>query len=142
MGEDLYIEGNVEGCLELECGRCLARYRHLLREPFRLVLEPAGGRTPADREDADALARDGVCLGDEIESGRFRGSEIELGAFFLEVVSLALPVQPLCREECLGLCPHCGADLGVATCKCGQNRTDSPFSVLASLRDEETGGRS
>ena len=64
MGQDLYLEGSVEGGLELECGRCLARYRQALREPFRLVLEPAGARQPADPEGAEALARDSVCLGD------------------------------------------------------------------------------
>ena len=38
MGEDLYFEGQLEGDLALECSRCLARYRHPLHEPFRLVL--------------------------------------------------------------------------------------------------------
>ena len=46
MGEDLYLEGRVVGALELECSRCLARYRHGFREVFRLILEPAGNRTP------------------------------------------------------------------------------------------------
>ena len=42
------LEGTLAGELELECSRCLARYRQPLREPFRLVLEPAGSRAPAD----------------------------------------------------------------------------------------------
>ena len=54
IGEDLYLEGRLEGALELECSRCLARYRHRLSEPFRLVLEPAGARLPADPEGAKA----------------------------------------------------------------------------------------
>ena len=52
MGEDLYFEGQLEGDLALECSRCLARYRHPLHEPFRLVLEPSGVRVPADPEGA------------------------------------------------------------------------------------------
>lgn len=102
MGEDVYIEGEVSGNVELECGRCLARYRHSLHEPFRLVLEPAGDRVPADPEGAEVLARDGVCLGEEFEAGWYRGSEIHLGALALELVSLALPVKPLCREGVVG----------------------------------------
>jgi uncharacterized protein len=140
MGEDVYIQGSAEGALELECSRCLKRYRHVLREPFRLVLEPAGDRSPADPEAAEALASDGVCLGDEIEAGWFRGNEIRLGAFFREVISLALPVKPLCAEDCAGLCPHCGIDLGVATCDCREAKPGSPFAVLAALRDRPTGG--
>jgi len=140
MGEDIYLEGEASGSLELECSRCLARYRHDIREAFRLILEPAGDRSPADPEAAQALAKDGVCLGDEIEAGWFRGSEIDLGAFFREVISLCLPVKPLCDEACAGLCPQCGVVLGVETCDCRETKSDSPFAALAALRDEPAGG--
>jgi uncharacterized protein len=140
MGEDVYLEGGLEGVLDLECSRCLARYRHALREPFRLVLEPAGDGGPADPEAREALARYGVGLGDDLDTGWFRGHELDLGAFFKEVVALALPVKPLCREDCPGLCPRCGADLGSESCRCEQTRSESPFAVLASLRGGSTGG--
>ena len=133
MGEDLYVEGVVEGALELECSRCLARYRHQLREEFRLVLEPGGDRL-LEPESAEALARDGVCLGEELEAGWYRGPELELSAFFGEVVALALPVVALCREDCAGLCPQCGVDRNVGSCECQETRADSPFAALAALR--------
>lgn len=136
MGEDLYLEGSVEGAVELQCGRCLARYRHALRESFRLVLEPAGNRVPADPEAARALARDGLWLGDDLEAGWFRGSEIRLGALYLEVLSLALPVKPLCRDDCAGLCPHCGVELASASCSCGEVAPSSPFAALADMREK------
>jgi uncharacterized protein len=142
MGDDLYLEGSATGALELECSRCLARYRHGLRESFRLVLEPAGERVPADPESAQALARDGLCLGSELEAGWYRGSEVHLGRFFLEVIALALPVKPLCREECPGLCPRCGADLSQGPCGCASARPDSPFAALAGLRPGLRGGKS
>jgi len=141
MGEDVYVEGTVAGSIELECSRCLARYGHVLREAFRLILEPAGARVPSDPEAAEALRRDGVCLGDEIEAGWFRGEEIRLGAFFREVISLSLPVKPLCDEDCVGLCPHCGIELGMKTCDCRATKSDSPFAALAALRDGPTGGK-
>jgi uncharacterized protein len=134
MGEAVYLDGEAEGVLRLECGRCLARYRHGLREPFRLILEPAGERVPTDPEAAEALARDGVCLGDEIEAGWFRGDSIDLKAFFREVVSLAIPVNPLCSVDCAGLCPVCGAELDEKRCECGEVKVDSPFAVLAALK--------
>jgi uncharacterized protein len=142
MGHDLYLEGSAAGELELECSRCLARYRHGLREPFRLVLEPAGARVPADPEAAQALARDGMCLGSDLETGWYRGSEVHLGHFFLEVIALALPVKPLCREDCPGLCSRCGADLGQGPCGCSDARPDSPFAALAALRTGLRGGKS
>lgn len=136
-GDDVVLGGTIEGALELECARCLARYRHRLHEPFRLVLEPAGSRTPAEPEAALALSRDGLCLSDELEMGWYRGSEIQLDAVCLELISLALPVKPLCREDCAGLCPRCGADRNEATCSCDEVAPHSPFAVLAALR----GGR-
>ena len=78
QAEDVLLEGVLEGAFELECGRCLARYRQPLRESFRLVLEPAGTRVPGDPEAAEALARDGLCLGDALETGWYRGGEIQV----------------------------------------------------------------
>jgi uncharacterized protein len=140
MGQDLYLEGETTGALELTCGRCLTRYRQPVRERFRLVLEPAGSRVPADPEGAAVLARDGVVLSDELESGWFRGSEIDLGSYFQEVIALAFPVQPVCREDCRGLCPRCGADRNAELCNCSEVRPDSPFAALRALRDGPRGG--
>jgi uncharacterized protein len=140
MGADLYVDGEVRGELDLECGRCLARYRQPIRERFRLVLEPAGDRVPADPEGAAALDREGLYLSDELEAGWFSGSEVELGGFFKEVVSLLFPVQPLCREDCRGLCPSCGADRNLERCACTEASPTSPFAALRNLRSQTTGG--
>jgi uncharacterized protein len=141
MGEDLYLEGRVEGRVELGCSRCLARYFHPLHEDFRLVLEPAGERPPAEPEAVRALAEHGLALADELEAGWYRGPEVELDGFLREVLALALPVQPLCREDCRGLCPRCGADRNLAVCGCQETKPDSPFAVLEVLRGGLDGGR-
>ena len=134
MGQDLFLEGRVTGEIELGCGRCLSRYRHALREGFRLVLEPAGERIPTEPDGVECLARDGVWFGDELDSGWFQGHELDLGAFLREVIALAFPVQPLCREDCKGLCPRCGVDLNVGHCGCGPERRHSPFAVLEAVK--------
>lgn len=142
MASDLYLEGVVEGALELECSRCLVRYRSPLREPFRLVLEPAGARVPPEPEAARDLARLGMCLGDELEMGWFQGAEIDLRSLLREVVALAVPVQPLCREDCKGLCPRCGVDRNRETCGCEAERPVSPFAALEALRRHRSEGGS
>lgn len=146
VGEDVFLAGKFEGAIEVECSRCLRRYRHALSERFRLVLEPARERQPSDPEGALALERDGMCLGDDLELGWYRGQEIDLDAFFTELISLALPLQPLCDESCRGLCPRCGADRNREECGCEEVKPPSPFAVLAALRDrypdEGSGGRS
>jgi uncharacterized protein len=142
VGEDLILDGELRGTLPLECGRCLARYRQAVRESFRIVLEPAGMRVPADPEGAQALARWGMCLSEELEAGWYQGNEIDLSGFIHEIVCLAIPVQPLCREDCAGLCPRCGVDRNAGSCACPNPSGDSPFAVLKALRKGESGGRS
>ncbi len=139
-GREVLLDGEVEGAFVLECGRCLARYGPRLREPFRLVLEPAGDRIPADPEAAAALARDGVCVGDEPGLGWYTGPEIDLSSIVIELMQLALPVQPLCREDCRGLCPRCGVDRNVEPCDCAPESRSSPFAVLRALRGTPTEG--
>ena len=134
LGADVYLEGELGAVFELACSRCLTRYRAPIRERFRLVLEPAGDRVPADPEGAASLARDGLYLADELESGWFRGAEIQLDRYVGEMMTLAVPVQPLCREACLGLCPRCGIDRNLERCGCAEERPASPFAVLAALR--------
>lgn len=139
MGEQVHLAGSLAGTLEFECGRCLARYGERIGESFRLILELAGSRVPADPEAAAALERDGLCLEDDFEMGMYRGAEIRLDALCREVISLSLPVKPLCGENCAGLCARCGADLNQGGCPCAQERPDSPFAVLAALRDSPEG---
>lgn len=134
VGGDLLLEGELRCAAELECARCLKRYGHPLVESFRLVLEPVRARVPPDPEAVRALAETGMCLGEELELGWFQGHEIDLTRFLVEVVALALPVQPVCRADCRGLCPRCGIDQNEASCDCESPRDASPFAVLERLK--------
>jgi uncharacterized metal-binding protein YceD (DUF177 family) len=146
LGEDVLIDGVMTGSLAAECSRCTRRYAHALRDTFRLVLKPikedewgeSRAHEAIDPEGARALAENGVCLGDDLEAGWFRGPVIFLDALFAEVIATAMPIQPLCDEDCPGLCPHCGMerrrgeeDETAAVCGCEDERVDSPFAVLA-----------
>lgn len=140
MGASLYLEGRTESAFSLACSRCLERYRHPFSEPFRLVLEPAGRRVPSDPEGARQLAENGLYASDELEYGWFEGSELTLDDYFAELVALLVPVQPLCRDDCLGLCPSCGADRKSKACTCVQAPVNQPFAGLAALRDKLANG--
>lgn len=129
---DVVIEGSFEGEVGLECSRCGKRYPHALREPYRLVLEPLGGQAP-DPEGEKGLAENGVCLGEDLEVGAYRGAVVGLDDFFGEVIALAMPLQPLCDQDCPGLCAHCGASRD-AGCDCEDEKIESPFSALAGLK--------
>jgi uncharacterized protein len=134
-GDDVLLAGTFGGAIAVECSRCLRRYRHPLSETFQLVLEPARERQPTDPEGVLALGRDGMCLGDDLELGWYKGPAVCLDTFFTELISLALPLQPLCNQECKGLCPRCGIDRNLDACGCEEElKPPSPFAVLAALR--------
>ena len=137
VGEGVSLEGECRGPLDLECSRCAKRYPHALHEEFRLTLEPARGHEPRDPEGELGLAEKGLTLGEDLEAGWFRGPLIRLDDFFGEVIAMAMPIQPLCREDCPGICAHCGMDFSVSRCDCSDEKIDSPFAVLAQLKQSE-----
>jgi uncharacterized protein len=49
---------------------------------------------------------------------------------------LALPMQPLCRADCAGICPDCGQDLNQGPCSCPREKTDSRWASLAEIVKE------
>ena len=59
----------------------------------------------------------------------------DLSAWARDAIALELPEKILCREECAGLCPGCGANLNVETCSCPPAELDPRLSKLAELRD-------
>jgi uncharacterized protein len=138
--DDILIEGKIDGTVGAECSRCLERYRCALHDDFRLVLEPAHDRRPQDPEGEESLSKHGLWLGEDLESGWYRGRVIELDAYLAEVIALAMPVQPVCREDCEGMCPHCGVRRSEQRCECEENlKPKSPFAALAALQGDSEG---
>ena len=71
--------------LDAQCGRCLKRYRHeLSQDSFQFASRAHWSRedSPLDPEGRAALERTGICLGEELETGWYRGNELELDRLF------------------------------------------------------------
>jgi uncharacterized protein len=69
-------------------------------------------------------------------STAFWNDEIDLGQLMKEQFYLALPMKPLCRDECRGLCALCGANLNRGTCGCVAAWEDPRFAALRALKKE------
>ena len=70
------------------------------------------------------------------ESEPIVGDQIDFTLPVREAVLLAVPAAPLCREECPGLCPQCGADRSSTTCSCVVQTRDERWAALDALRDQ------
>jgi len=87
----IWVRGSVLGRYEASCRRCLVE----IRQPFRF--EAAELYRPA---------------GEVWEEGYvIKETSIDLGPLVRDTVLLNLPTDPLCREDCAGLCPRCGVNL-------------------------------
>ena len=102
------VRGSITGTVVLPCNRCA--------------------------EDVTVAATTGEDLLESrvvVENG---GSYLDLGAICWEEFVLALPVNPLCRPDCKGLCPQCGANLNDAPCQCAPKEGDPRMAVLRGLK--------
>lgn len=125
----LELRARVTGNVEVACSRCLEPVGVDVDDEIFLVLEVAegddapGGEREIGAEDADLYP---------VEGGR-----LDVDALLREQLDLQLPVKPLCREDCKGLCPECGADRNRTACACRREEIDPRFAPLARLKKDE-----
>ncbi len=122
---DIRLVGSYAGRIELRCARCLEPVHRDLKADFDLLYRPAG--TVEGHEVSIAEA--------DTEIGFFRGEGVELEDVLREQVLLAVPVKAVCREDCRGLCPHCGKNLNVEQCDCRHEEQDPRWEGLREIRD-------
>ena len=112
---------------ELECSRCLASYPFAHEEEFLLILRRrapvAADEMSLDREDLDTFFYD-----DPV---------VPVAPIVEERIQMAIPMKPLCSEDCLGLCPSCGADRNNSECNCVTEFADPRWNALRVLKEGE-----
>jgi uncharacterized protein len=114
------VSGQVSAPWEGECRRCLRPVNGEVAARVREIFRRGGG---AD-EGTYPMAEDHVNL-----------REMVLDSLFS-----ALPLLPLCREDCLGICSRCGADRNVSPCACRETDADPRWSALDVLQVDRGSG--
>lgn len=143
-GKCFVVEGTIRTEVDLGCDRCLEHFRQELAVPFEAEFfrQHPDGSKPGGRPDE---GRESFRQEEEAflaDAGRlFRGEDLELTETVREEVSLALPMQNLCRENCAGLCPKCGANLNKTTCACERDTLDPRLAALQDWLNRQNSGR-
>ena len=106
--------GTVSAPWRGPCRRCLADAEGTLRADVREVFE--------EEHDPE-------------QTYPLRGDRLDLEPLARDTVLLELPLAPLCREDCAGICPTCGADRNVAPCGCDSTAPDPRWAALDALGD-------
>jgi uncharacterized protein len=71
----------------------------------------------------------------DTEVSFFWGDGIEVGDILREQILLSLPMKPICREDCQGLCPHCGKNRNLETCDCESVLLDPRLEPLLKIKN-------
>ena len=122
--DQFQVTGGIQTTLELPCSRCLEPFSVPVDAKFDLRYQP---RTVA----ADGGERE--IEEDDFATTFYENDQIDLGQLIHEQLYLSLPMKPLCREDCRGLCPQCGTNLNRATCDCKRQWDDPRFAALKAL---------
>ncbi len=109
---------------KLECSRCLAPYAFADEEEFSLLLYQrppvVDAELSLDTDDLDAYFYDEPI--------------VPVAPIVEERIQIAIPMKPLCREDCRGLCPQCGGDRNVSECNCVVEFIDPRWRALQLLK--------
>ncbi|MBO0728221.1 MAG: DUF177 domain-containing protein [Acidimicrobiaceae bacterium] len=123
------VSGHVRAPWAGLCRRCLRPVTGELDTAVRELYRPA---SPAPKFGA-ASAPD---ASEDEETYPLGGDLLDLAPLARDALLLALPLAPLCRPDCAGLCPTCGADLNEGLCACPPAAADPRWSVLDALRED------
>lgn len=123
--DTFYLEGNIETETETDCSRCLEAARLPISGSFKYVLSPAQAEHSEEEQELSPEDLDVVYYRDDL---------IDLDPLIIEQILLQIPMKVLCREDCRGLCPHCGINLNRNSCQCHDQRIDIRLASLKKLK--------
>ena len=115
------LTGRVEGEMELSCSRCLEPFRMPVAAEFDLRYVP---RTENVGDEEQEVGED------DLTTAFYTDDQIDLGELIAEQFQLALPMKPLCSDDCRGLCPQCGTNLNTGSCDCHREWVDPRLAAL------------
>jgi uncharacterized protein len=123
----IYVESQLKTSVRLSCSRCLEEYISpvslSIREEYLPTVDVDTGLPIPPSEEGEYLQIDENHILDMTDVVR-------------QVILTTLPMQPLCKIECKGLCPECGQNLNMAKCDCKPVVGDARWSVLGDLLRE------
>jgi uncharacterized protein len=123
-GNDIFLRGKANVTAMLECARCLDEYTLVLEVPVELWCLVASG---TDEKEA-GVERENVI---EVP---VRGKYVDLSDYLRSELLVVVPLKPLCKPDCQGLCPRCGANLNAAGCSCETEGHDNRWDALKKIK--------
>lgn len=119
------LTGRVVTTLECDCSRCLEPFPVPVDAKIDVMLLPSSENKGGDEQEVAE---------DDLGVSYYDDDVVDLGALMREQFYLALPMKPLCRDDCRGLCPVCGINRNRETCTCESTWVDPRMEALKSFK--------
>ena len=122
----ILVRARFESRPRIECGRCAidftAEFAFQFDEEFVVPPDPVTGESVPD------LSPDELRISEH--------QRLDVSEAVRQYEQAGLPIRPVCRPDCAGLCPTCGRDLNDGPCDCPADRADDRWSGLAALAEQ------
>ena len=117
-----WVSAALESVVQCTCSRCLTE----CQQPVHMAIEEeflplADVETGATVDDGD----DHFCID--------KGHVLDLREAARQYAALSVPIKPVCRDDCAGICVDCGVNLNETTCKCDRTPRDRRWGPLLEL---------
>jgi uncharacterized protein len=120
----ILVESVLNTEVELTCSRCLELFR------YPLTLKITEEYFPT----VDVVSGTPLAIPDELGSFTIdENHELDLTEAVHQYALLAVPMKPLCRQDCAGLCPVCGQNLNLGECQCLPQEADPRWAKLRQI---------
>ena len=133
IGDMVKIEGDIETSVYLPCSRCLQPFETSLKSNFALAYMQRTVTEVIENTESQEVELNAEDMG----IAYFQGEKINLKDAIQEQVVMEFPLRPLCKLDCKGLCPKCGADMNEDPCDCEQRPSPGKFAALKNLKLEK-----
>lgn len=121
--EGVLLRGKLEGAVAAPCNRCAETANitiHSMIDEYEEIPHAPG--SSADMEPSALIVFEN------------NSPMLSLADVAWEQFMLAIPANPLCQEDCKGICPECGTNLNTGSCECKRENIDPRLAPLASLK--------
>jgi uncharacterized protein len=123
--EVVHVRGRASVRLGAPCSRCLEPVSLDLDAPLEIALFPQGAEPPP--------GIDGELQDEDMGVATYQDEMVDLAALVHDEIFLELPMNPLCGEDCAGLCASCGQNLNQGACKC-EKAVDARWQALGRIK--------
>jgi len=121
-------DGSVTFAADFECSRCVDPYPFAGTSTFHVRFRPR----PEVTEENEEVE---ITQPEELDVEFYSERTVPLRDLAIEQVQLSIPMKPLCNDNCLGLCPECGANRNKEQCRCA-TPADDRWGALADIRNQ------